>query len=69
MKRKFVAALALFVSQFVRPLLAQSDMSGSEPTPTGYINLVSPTLGGKQVWADELLFRDLRIQRNSITGH
>ena len=69
MKRRFVAALALFVSQFVRPLLAQSDMSGSEPTPTGYINLVSPTLGGKQVWADELLFRDWRIQRNSLTGH
>lgn len=28
-----------------------------------------PTLGGKQFWADELLFHQWRIQRNVLTGH
>jgi len=28
-----------------------------------------PTMGGKQFWADELLFNQWRIQRNVITGH
>lgn len=32
-------------------------------------NVVTPTLGGKQFWADELWFRDWRIQRNVFTGH
>ena len=66
---KRIAATALFISQFIRPLLAQTTMSDSEPVATGYVNLVTPTLGGVQVWADELLFHDWRIQRNSLTGH
>lgn len=28
-----------------------------------------PTLGGRQFWADELLFQQWRIQRNVFTGH
>ncbi len=32
-------------------------------------NLVFPTLGGKQLWADELLFAGYRIQQNVITRH
>jgi len=28
-----------------------------------------PTLGGRQFWADELLFHQWRIQRNVFTGH
>lgn len=32
-------------------------------------NLIMPTLGGKQFWADELLFHDWRIQRNVFSGH
>ena len=28
-----------------------------------------PTMGGKQFWADELLFHNWRIQRNALTGH
>jgi hypothetical protein len=32
-------------------------------------NLRWPTLGGKQVWGDRLLFRGWRIQRNELTGH
>ena len=36
---------------------------------TGQHELVPmPTLGGKQFWADELLFHQWRIQRNAVTG-
>jgi len=28
-----------------------------------------PTLGGKQLWADEFVHRQYRIQRNVVTGH
>ncbi len=35
----------------------------------GGINLATPTLGGKQFWADELFFHQWRIQRNVFTGH
>lgn len=32
-------------------------------------NVPTVTLGGEQVWSDELVFRDWRIQRNAVTGH
>lgn len=32
-------------------------------------NLAVPTLGGAQLWGDELVLRDWRIQRNVVTGH
>lgn len=32
-------------------------------------NLPLPTLGGKQVWADEFFRADWRIQKNVLTGH
>jgi pimeloyl-ACP methyl ester carboxylesterase len=32
-------------------------------------NAVTPTLGGKQFWGDELFFHDWHIQRNALTGH
>lgn len=32
-------------------------------------NLRFPTLGGKQLWADEFVYAGYRIQRNGITGH
>jgi pimeloyl-ACP methyl ester carboxylesterase len=35
----------------------------------GKPNLPAPTLGGKQFWSDELLFREWRIQRNVLTGN
>jgi hypothetical protein len=35
----------------------------------GHFNLSTPTLGGKQLWTDELVFRDWRIQRYAYTGH
>ena len=47
-------AIIMFVLVFfgLRQVLAQSP----------------PTLGGKQFWADELLFRQWRIQRNVLSG-
>lgn len=38
-------------------------------TTTGRFNAPLPTLGGRQLWADELVFRQWRIQRNTVTGH
>ncbi len=36
---------------------------------TGHPNAVTPTLGGRQFWADELFFHEWHIQRNVFTGH
>ncbi|MCA9566749.1 MAG: hypothetical protein KC656_02865 [Myxococcales bacterium] len=33
------------------------------------LNLRLPTLGGKQLWADEMLYAGYRIQQNGLTGH
>lgn len=38
----------------------------ADPRPP--LTLSVPTLGGKQIWADELVFRGYRIQRNVIGG-
>jgi pimeloyl-ACP methyl ester carboxylesterase len=47
---------------------AQDAVDDDEPS-TGHLNAISPTLGGKQFWADELFFHDWHIQRNVFTGH
>lgn len=39
--------------------------SPAEPLP----NLVADTLGGKQLWSDELIVSDWRVQRHALTGH
>ncbi len=39
------------------------------PDPPAKPNVATPTLGGKQFWTDEVLFRDWRIQRNTITDN
>ncbi len=36
---------------------------------TSRLNLPTPTLGGRQFWADEWFFHDWHIQRNVFTGH
>ncbi len=46
--------------------VAAEDPSNEPMTP---INIATPTLGGKQFWADELLFHKWRVQRNILTGH
>lgn len=35
----------------------------------GNWNVVLPTIGGKQFWTDQFVFRDWRIQRNVYTKH
>ncbi len=53
-----VARLTLFADR-----LAGQDPAPAEPKP-----LPIPTLGGRQFWADELLFYQWRIQRNVTTN-
>jgi predicted alpha/beta hydrolase family esterase len=45
---------------------ANARINAADP---GKPNVPAPTLGGKQFWSDELLFRDWRIQRNVLTGN
>jgi len=35
----------------------------------GLLNLALPTLGGEQLWTDQLVHGKWRIQRNELTGH
>jgi pimeloyl-ACP methyl ester carboxylesterase len=42
---------------------------GQEAGAVGPAAVPVPTLGGKQLWADELFFHQWRIQRNALTGH
>ena len=43
---------------------------GAEEPPAGKpAPIPMPTLGGKQFWADQLLFHQWRIQRNVFDGH
>jgi pimeloyl-ACP methyl ester carboxylesterase len=55
------------------PCRAREAGGGETAEPSGSAGqgdwLAVPTLGGKQFWADELFFRDWRIQRNAVTGH
>jgi pimeloyl-ACP methyl ester carboxylesterase len=37
--------------------------------PPRYFTVPLPTFGGKQIWADEYVFRGYRIQGNVVTGH
>lgn len=48
---------------------AETTSSDTAPTKTGRTNLVMPTLGGTQLWGDELFFHQWRIQKNVVTGH
>ena len=50
-------------------LAKAEEPSQSDGKSKGHVNLPTPTLGGKQFWADELVFHQWRIQRNVLTGH
>jgi pimeloyl-ACP methyl ester carboxylesterase len=54
---------------FVGLLLAGSAALGRADDLPVVGQVAVPTLGGKQFWADELLFHQWRIQRNVLTGH
>lgn len=49
-------------------LVAQQTAPAPEAASHGDA-LVLPTLGGMQLWADELLFHRWRIQRHAVDGH
>jgi pimeloyl-ACP methyl ester carboxylesterase len=68
-RRCFTTACFFAASQVVRHGLAGAAEMPDDPPSTGRLNAVTPTLGGRQFWADELFFRDWHIQRNSFTGH
>ena len=48
-------------------LVCGAIVAADPPEPAAKPNVATPTLGGKQFWTDELLFRDWRIQRNTLT--
>lgn len=70
--------LALFAASFAascpaaafaeRPAVKQPSQA-ARPAPRQYINWKMTTFGGKQFWADYLVQRGWRIQRNVFTGH
>jgi len=68
-RRSFAAGCLFAAGQALRPWWAGADEVESRKPSTGNINAVTPTLGGKQFWADELFFHDWRIQRSVLTGH
>jgi len=71
-----VLATCLAVAAFVvadeeqKAVDVATEQSKTMDTPAPSImQLPMPTMGGTQFWADELLFREWRIQRNVLTGH
>lgn len=50
-------------------VLATATAAAADPPAKPNVNVATPTLGGKQFWTDELLFRGWRIQRNVLTGN
>jgi pimeloyl-ACP methyl ester carboxylesterase len=66
-RRSFTTAMLAALAW--RNTTARGQDGDAAPPSTGHWNAVSPTLGGKQFWADELFFHDWHIQRNVFTGH
>jgi pimeloyl-ACP methyl ester carboxylesterase len=68
-RRAFTNLCLAGAAWVLRPWRSGADeVEDLEPT-SGKFNAVTPTLGGKQFWADELFFHDWHIQRNVFTGH
>ncbi len=65
-RRLFTTTCLIAASQAWR---ARADDVESDEHSTGHLNAVTPTLGGRQFWADELFFHDWHVQRNAFTGH
>ncbi len=68
-RRCFTATLLFAAARSFRPGLAKAAEMADDQPSTGHINAITPTLGGRQFWADELFFHDWHIQRNVFTGH
>lgn len=67
-RRGFAAACLAGLSQVRAGRVDAAPMDDRPPSP-GHLNAVTPTLGGRQFWADEFFFHDWHIQRNCFTGH
>jgi pimeloyl-ACP methyl ester carboxylesterase len=72
----FLAGLLMFAPRLAVAESADKDsgQAGKEAPvgkdlPASTSNLRSATLGGKQFWADELVFHGWRVQRHVYTGH
>lgn len=50
-------------------LLLGAACGGLRAQTSGSLNLALPTLGGEQLWSDQLVHGKWRIQRNELTGH
>lgn len=59
---KMLAVGAMSISCLITPVLAAQ-------SATQMPNIPMPTLGGKQVWADEYVYAGWRIQQNIYTKH
>jgi pimeloyl-ACP methyl ester carboxylesterase len=71
-RRAFNAVLLWFAAQGSRVMgmdPAEAKTATAPDAGTGLFNLQLPTLGGMQLWQDELLFHSWRIQRNVLTGY
>ena len=62
-RRSFLKTLIPLVGLVFHP----GRLSAEEPE--GPVRVPMPTMGGKQFWADQLLFHQWRIQRNVLDGH
>jgi len=68
-RRSFATRCLLAASGALYPWWAGAEEVEAEKPSTGNFNAVTPTLGGKQFWADELFFHGWHIQRSVFTGH
>ncbi len=73
-KLSLACVLSPFVFLLLVPPLWSDDVqnherAGAEDRQALPFNLATPTLGGAQLWTDELIFRKWRIQKNAITRH
>ncbi|MEO8496528.1 MAG: alpha/beta hydrolase [Planctomycetota bacterium] len=59
-------AFVLGLTLVILPFTAQGD---ERDVAASRSNVEGPTFGGKQLWTDELIFHEWRIQRNVWTGH
>ncbi|MCY2995875.1 MAG: lipase [Planctomycetota bacterium] len=65
----FLLVLGGGVRTVAAQALPDDDEAPAAAAGQGHLNVLTPTLGGKQLWTDELVFRDWRIQRHAYTGH
>lgn len=55
--------------QFAARILILIGIFAAFPAQADKINIPVPTLGGAQIWTDEVLQGGWRVQRNHVTGH